>query len=88
MSRHDKYPLIGSTTGIKKPEAAAECACCQKPATHYIRWQFDYMRGNDEVYGACSRHLQMARDNQNRYFAHMRTKEKWVIQRLSQKGAA
>lgn len=67
----------------KYKEPTGECGCCDKPATHWIRWAFSYMRGEDEVYGACQRHYSMAQDTaqRGRYWAHFRSKDKFVARK-------
>ena len=68
-----KYPRVGRVDSF---EGFRPCACCEIGALKLIHWQFDYMRGNDEVYAACPRHLHLARNNQNQYFADLRAKLK------------
>lgn len=64
-------------SGVKhRPEG--ECACCDRPATHWVRVAFDYMRGNDEYYDVCQRHHSIAAANLSRLFAHARTKDRFV----------
>lgn len=66
-----KYPRIGKKVPVDRPQ---ECACCEVPATKLIHWQFDYMRGNDEIYAACGRHLTMATRDTDTYWCNFREK--------------
>lgn len=69
-----KYPCIGGETHM--PNCKDQCEACGNPATHSVRVQFDYMRGNDEFYLVCQRHLGIARARLGQFFAHVKTKAK------------
>jgi hypothetical protein len=62
----------------RKEHTPIVCDCCSQEASHYIRWEFSYMRGEDEIHHYCDRHYQMALTQENRMWAHMRSKEKWL----------
>jgi len=58
MTRRRNYPRIGEDDPVKRP---IECRACAKDATHQIRVQFDYMRGDDEIYSVCDLHAEFLR---------------------------
>lgn len=60
------------------PDPTPECECCERPAIGMVRVEWSYMRGEDDVYPVCGRHLQMANKQFDRYIAHLRTKEKFL----------
>lgn len=66
-----KYPRIGQQFKVSRP---TECHYCYELAVKIIHWQFDYMRGNDEVYAACEEHLNLAQKNQDKYWCDFRKK--------------
>lgn len=70
-----KYPCYGGDSVLSKG-VSAECECCSMAATHSVRIQGDYMRGNDDFYNVCPRHLKMAIKETSRMVAHYRTKGK------------
>lgn len=74
----EKYPFMRDKG---KCGGGLQCDCCDKPALRYIRWAFDYMRGNDETYRYCIGHYSMAHNQPNRMWAHMRGKAKWIEQK-------
>ena len=76
MSRNRRYPMIRDD-GALQGRHEHECEACDKPAGHWVRIAYDYMRGNDETVYSCARHYQMARSNFNRFMAHLATKEKF-----------
>lgn len=80
MSRNRKYPYI-QDDGSLKGEVGIECEGCDKPATHWVRLAWSYMRGEDESAYACHRHFNMARDNLDRFLAHIRTKERFMSEK-------
>lgn len=71
-----KYPNINSVS--YRPAPKDECSCCDNPATHVVRVEWDYMNGNDTFEPTCQRHAGIARQKPGMYFAHMRTKKSFV----------
>jgi hypothetical protein len=69
-----KYPCYGGETHI--PKCTEQCEACDKPATHSLRVQFDYMRGDDENYLVCHRHLEIGRKKIKQFLAHVESKPK------------
>lgn len=65
----DKYPKIGSTKLIDRPnqfgrhgkKKAHTCYLCDAKATHRIDIQNSWLRGEDDVFLVCTPHLEMAR---------------------------
>lgn len=70
-----EYPRLDHTT---KGGAGGECDCCDQRSTHTVWVQFDWMRGNDEKFAACARHMKMAQKDFGRFMAHHRSKEKFL----------
>lgn len=79
MSRNRFETRIREHGALKKP-AGEQCACCDKPATHWVRVASSPMRGEDDHFVACQRHHDMAINpvSMGRFFAHMRSKERFV----------
>lgn len=76
-----KYPNVQSTIALKK-KTNHECECCDRRATHMVRYQVSWFRGDDECINVCPRHLQMAsNDEWKRLFAHSATKAQYVSAR-------
>lgn len=60
-----------------------QCDCCDQPATHWLVVSHTHMRGEDDDYSLCQRHLSMAHSNQDRFWTHMRSKEQWLAQKVA-----
>lgn len=73
------YPSIGESGPLS--HHGLECMACSKQATHRVRVQFDYMRGNDEVYVCCARHRRIAGEKLGRFLRHVETKAVFVGQK-------
>lgn len=70
-----RYPMTrGEFAGA--PPNPVECCACASRATGQVRVAWDYMRGNDDWMPVCSRHLKMAKKKENRFVAHMLTKDR------------
>lgn len=81
MSRNSFSPRLrdeGAIDIAKFPTEGTECACCEKKPTHWVRISETHMRGEDDFYDICQRHLSMAHENIEKFFAHMRTKNKFL----------
>jgi len=76
-----QYPEIRDTIRTKPP-ADCECSACDQPAVGYVRIAWDYMRGNDDTEPVCQRHMDMAQNNLNRFFAHCRTKKSFLAKKV------
>lgn len=74
MARRE-YPDHRDDGAFSKPDGN-ECEACGQPATHWVRIAWDYMRGNDDIYKACGRHVGIARRSAGQFVAHMNTKDK------------
>lgn len=72
-----KYPRIHSTRKYKKP-SNLECEACQEKAVGTVMIEFTWMRGEDESYKVCQRHMSMANSNLDKFFVHCETKDQWV----------
>jgi hypothetical protein len=70
--RLDKYPKIGSTKLLDRPnqfgrhtrspkKGPLKCYLCDSQATHRIDVQNSWMRGEDDVFLVCLPHLELAR---------------------------
>lgn len=68
----------GRYTDTPPERRAAQCCACGKPPVAWVRIAYDYMRGNDEFEDVCQRHYDMAGGNLSRFFAHMRTKDRFL----------
>lgn len=67
------------------PSPKGECCACDQVATGWLRIAYDYMRGNDDFEDACARHWNMAKNPRSldRFFAHMRTKSRFVANKAT-----
>lgn len=83
MRRNRNKTYLHSSGAYELGAAPVECACCDRLAKHWVRWAFTYMRGEDEVYPSCEKHLAMAKKSpeQDRYFGHMRSKPRYLTAR-------
>ena len=56
-----------------------ECCACDKTATHFVNIRSGPMRGTDiDTYYVCPRHIGIARKNLDRFYAHLRTKNRFL----------
>ena len=72
------YPSLRDFGGYKGNKPKGICEACARPATGYIRVAWDYMRGNDDSYPVCQKHMSMAQSNLDQCLAHIRTKDKFM----------
>jgi hypothetical protein len=73
------YPRIISND---KKENLAICDCCKEKATNWLRIAYSCMRGEDEVYSVCNRHLKIANEDLHKFHLHYKTKEKFINDKL------
>lgn len=92
MSRSVKFPAVRSTHSAPKDDSRdelPECTACNKPARHWVRIAWSFMRGEDTNEPVCGRHLRMASKNSQRFMAHMMTKDAYIADPAAfQKGDA
>ena len=80
MSRSE-YPFVRES-GKGPMSEPTDCCACDKPATAWVRIAGSYMRGDDEFYSVCDRHRSIANDAPGRFFAHIRTKSRFVSEKV------
>ncbi len=65
-----KYPRVGEISPISVYPGYRKyknCVCCNGSANKLVRVQFDWFRGEDGCYPACSTHIAMANKNVGKF---------------------
>jgi len=66
---------------LAKGQQNGECEACDRPATHWVRIAWDYMRGNDDSYNVCERHHGMAQNALRKMLFHCGTKKQFIARK-------
>lgn len=60
-----KYPCLGGSRPIPARKNK-KCQICGEKAAHFVAVQFDFLRGDDEVYQLCQSHKDQMKNDLNR----------------------
>ena len=85
-----RYPYIDDWRAIKRgSEDVPECDGCDKSAVGYLLVRHGPLRGTDiDAHPVCDRHLVIANDSLDKFFGHVRSKERFLGRpSLSSEGA-
>ena len=70
-----RYPNVSDINHRKTKE---QCEACSNNAVASMRVQYSYMRGEDEVFWVCAKHIRIAKQNIHRFLAHCETKDSFI----------